>query len=65
MTLKWLFKVIVAYSDGIQAIRRQQGPKALFPLTELTATVSTNTCWRVMETGHPPTRAVNSGRQLG
>jgi len=22
-------------------------------------------CWRVMETGHPSTRAVNSGRQLG
>ena len=22
------------------------------------------TCWRVMETGHPSTRAVNSGRQL-
>ena len=21
-------------------------------------------CWRVMETGHPSTRAVNSGRQL-
>jgi len=21
--------------------------------------------WRVMETGHPSTRAVNSGRQLG
>jgi len=22
-------------------------------------------CWRVMETGHPSTGAVNSGRQLG
>jgi len=22
-------------------------------------------CWRVMETGHPSTRAVNLGRQLG
>ena len=22
-------------------------------------------CWRVMETGHPSTRADNSGRQLG
>ena len=22
-------------------------------------------CWRVMETGHPSTRAINSGRQLG
>jgi len=22
-------------------------------------------CWREMETGHPSTRAVNSGRQLG
>jgi len=31
--------------------------KARFPLPELTA--------RVVETGHPSTRAVNSGRQLG
>jgi len=22
-------------------------------------------CWRVMETGHPSTRAINSGRQVG
>jgi len=27
--------------------------------------VSTSRVWRVMETGHPSTRAVNSGRQLG
>jgi len=52
--------------------------KAQFPLAELTGHVdgpSTRLvetrarqhgpCWRVMETGHPSTGAVNSGRQLG
>jgi len=45
-------------------------PKARFPLPELTARVDGwpvsitrqhGLCWRVMETGHPSTRAVNSG----
>ena len=35
-----------------------------FLLAELTARQH-GQCWRVMETGHPSTRAVNSGRQLG
>jgi len=49
--------------------------KARFPLPELTARVDGwrvetrarkhGPCWRVMETGHPSTRAVYSGRQLG
>jgi len=46
--------------------------KARFPLPELTArvdgwpvSITRQPCWRVMETGHPSTRAVNSGRQLG
>ena len=48
--------------------------KARFPLPELTARVDGwpvsitrqhGPCWRVMETGHPSTRAFNSGRQLG
>jgi len=52
--------------------------KARFPLPELTGRAdgpSTRLvetparqhgpCWRVMKTGHPSTRAVNSGRQLG
>ena len=38
--------------------------KARFPLPELTARQH-GPCSRVMETGHPSTRAVNSGRQLG
>ena len=38
--------------------------KARFPLPELTARVN-GPSWRVMETGHPSTLAVNSGRQLG
>jgi len=37
--------------------------KARFPLPELTGRVD-GPSWRVMETGHPSTRAVNSGRQL-
>ena len=42
-----------------------------FPLVELTGRVDGLTraqhgpCWQVMETGHPSTRAVNSGHQLG
>jgi len=52
--------------------------KARFPLPELTIRVNgpssrlvetrarqNGPCWRVMETGHPSTRAVNLGRQLG
>ena len=46
--------------------------KAQFPLPELTARVDGwpvsitrqhGPCWRVMETGHPSTRAVNSGSE--
>ena len=37
--------------------------KAQFPLAELVETRARQhgPCWRVMETGHPSTRAVNSG----
>ena len=52
------------------------GSTARFPLPDLTARVDGwrlvetharqhGPCWRIMETGHPSTRAVNSGRQLG
>ena len=58
-----------------QRLTLQQKTEAGFPLPELTARQLTRLvetrarqhgpCWRVMETGHPSTRAVNSGRQLG
>ena len=54
-----------AWVDGWPVtITRQHVDGRAFPLAELTG-LQHGPCWRVMETGHPSTRAVNSGRQLG
>ena len=51
-------------SGVVAVVRTYRGvdprQKARFPLPQLTARVN-GPSWRVMETGHPSTRAVNSG----
>jgi len=62
--LSWRSELTARIDGWLVSITRQHGPCIVDGRPVSTSRVD-GPCWRVMKTGHPSIRAVNSGRQLG